>query len=94
MICSTAYIQPRPFLPPEEHLSGFAAQTFIRSIDGRPVLILAAENDDFNCTVEQAHHLFQLIEGENKKIVFYDSKHRLPREHAPVAVDWLVKTLK
>jgi len=53
-------------------------------------LILAAKNDDFNCTVEEAEQLYNLIIGDNKELVFFDSRHKLPPEHAPVAVDWFL----
>ena len=38
----------------------------------RPILILAAKNDEFNCTVTEAEQLYNLIDGYNKELVFYD----------------------
>ncbi len=94
IVCSTAIIKPRNFFPSEEYLSGVAPQTFTRAINNRPFLILAAENDDFNCTVDEAKQLCNLIEGDNKELIFYDSGHVLPKEHAPVAVNWFIDNLK
>lgn len=94
VVCATAVIKPRPFFPPEEYLSGFAPQTFLRSFKDRPILILAANKDDFNCTVQEANQLYNLIDGDNKKLIFYNSGHKLPPEHCPVAVDWFKEHLK
>ncbi len=94
VICSPAIIKPRSFFPPAEHLSGFAPQTFIKAVGKRPIMILAAKNDDFNCTVEEAEQLFELLDSENKKLIFYDSGHKLPPEHTPVATNWLIDNLK
>ena len=94
VICSTAIMRPLDFMPPEEHLTGFASQTFAGSIKEQPFLMLAAKNDNFNCTVEHAEQLFNLVGSKKKELIFYDSGHKLPPEHAPVAIDWLVDNLK
>ncbi len=94
VVCATAFIKPRSFFPPKEHLSGFAPQNFVRSFNNRPFLMLAAENDNFNCTVDEAKQLFNMVEGKNKELLFYDSKHKLPKEHALAAVDWFIRYLK
>lgn len=94
VVCATAIMRPLDFLPPEEHLTGFASQTFASSINEQPFLMLAAKNDDFNCTVEHAEQLFNLVGSKDKKLIFYDSGHKLPKEHAPVATNWLIDNLK
>jgi len=94
VVCVTAIIKPRPFFPPAEHLSGFAPQTFIKAIGNRPILILAAKNDDFNCTIGEAEQIYGLIESDNKKLIFYESGHKLPPEHAPEATNWFINNLK
>jgi esterase/lipase len=93
VVCNTAVINPRTFSLPEEYLSGIAPQTFIPYLYEKPILILAARNDRFNCTIQEAVQLYNMINGESKELIFYDSKHRLPPEHATKAVEWLIKNL-
>lgn len=93
VVCTTAIIKPRPFFPPKEHLSGIAPQSFIPYIKNTPVLILAAENDKFNCTVDEANALFELLQMDEKKIIFYDCNHKLPKEHAKDVFNWFVTHL-
>jgi predicted esterase len=93
VVCATAVIKPRPFFPPPEYLSGFAPQTFIKAIGERPILILAAKNDEFNCTVEEAEQLYKLLESDGKNLIFYESGHKLPPEHATVAKNWFLNNL-
>ena len=92
VICSPAIVKPRPFWTGD--ISGFAPQTFLRAYNNRPILLLVPRNDEFNCTVNEAAQLFDLIEGENKNLIYYDSGHALPLEHASEAVDWFLKYLK
>ena len=94
VVCANAIMRSLDFLPPEEHLTGIASQTFASSIDEQSFLMLAARNDDFNCTVEYAKQLFNLVGSKEKKLIFYDSGHKLPKEHAPVATNWLKNNLK
>jgi esterase/lipase len=94
VVCATAIMRPLDFLPPEEHLTGFASQTFASSIKEQPFLMLAAKNDNFNCIVEHAEQLFNLVGSEKKELIFYDSGHKLPPEHAPVAKNWLIDNLE
>jgi dipeptidyl aminopeptidase/acylaminoacyl peptidase len=72
----------------QHNISAIAPFNFVRAIKGRPLLMLMGRNDDFNYTVEEARALYDLIEGESKEIVFYDSKHRLPEEHISKALEW------
>ncbi len=92
VIWSPAIVKPRPFWTGD--ISGFAPQTFLRAYKNRPVLLLVPRNDEFNCTVKEAEQLFDLIGEENKNLIYYDSGHSLPLEHASEEVDWFVKYLK
>lgn len=93
VVCATAVIKPRPFFPSKEFLSGFAPQSFIPYIKNRPLLMLAAKKDDFNCTEEEAKILYDLIGENEKEIIFYDSNHKLPKEHAKDASNWFLSHL-
>jgi hypothetical protein len=42
---------------------------------------------DNNCTKQEASQLFDLINSENKDLIFFDCRHKLPEDHAPIAVD-------
>jgi len=56
--------------------------------------MLNGEKDDFNCTVSEANQLFELIDSDKKDIIFFNSGHYLPEEHAPEAVNWFVTYLR
>ena len=92
--CATAIIKPRTFFPPEQYLSGFAPQSFVRYYKNKSILIVAGKNDEFNCTIAEAEQLYSLIESSNKELIFYDSGHKLPPEHSTKVVEWLLKNLK
>ena len=94
IVCSIVAINPRTFPIPEKYLSGIASQTFIPYLYNKPILILAAKNDSFCCTVQEAEQLYNLINGESKELIFYDSGHKLPPEHAPEATNWFKNNLK
>ena len=94
---TTACVAPalmHPIFPNQPDISAIAPYNFIRDINGRPVLMLMGRNDDFNYTVDEAQALYDLIEGESKELVFYDSGHRLPGEHVSKALEWFKKHLK
>lgn len=91
--CAAPTMKPRPFLPEEKYVSGIAAHTFAGAVDGRPFLMLNGEKDDFNCTVGEANQLFKLISSDRKDIIFYESGHCLPEEHAQEAVNWFLEYL-
>ena len=86
--CVAPTMKPRPFLPEEKYISGIAAHTFTGAVDDRPFLMLNGEKDDFNCTVSEANQLFELIDSDKKDIIFFNSGHCLPEEHAQKAVQW------
>lgn len=75
--------------PNQQNISAIAPHNFVRAIKERPILMLMGRNDAFNYTVEEASALYDLIKGESKEIVFYESKHRLPEEHVAKAIEWL-----
>lgn len=91
--CAAPTMKPRPFLPVEKYVSGIAAHTFAGAVNNRPFLMLNGKNDNFNCTVEEANQLFQLINSDRKDIIFYNSSHCLPKEHAQEAVKWFLNYL-
>jgi dienelactone hydrolase len=65
---------------------------YLRGIGQRPFLMLQGKTDEL-CNEEQARALFSLIEGENTKLVVYDSGHKLPLEWVSFAVPWLAERL-
>ena len=69
---------------PETKGFPIAASTFVRSLEGTPLLMLMARKDQFY-TVESATELFDSIPGEEKTLRFYDSGHSLPAEYAETA---------
>ena len=91
--CVAPTMKPRRYLPSEEYLTGIASHTFARSINTNPYLMLMGEKDTGQCPVDEAKQLFELIESDTKDLIFYDSGHKLPKEHAPVAAEWLIKFL-
>ncbi len=84
----------RQIFPNQQNISAIAPYNFVRAINGRPTLMLMGKNDDFNYTVEEARALYDLIDGESKEIVFYDSGHRLPEEHTSKALEWFKNHIK
>ena len=93
----TACVTPsliRPRWPDQHHISAIAPTNFARAIQGRPTLMLMGRNDTGQCTVAEARARFDLIEGESKELVFYESGHRLPEEHISKAVEWFQNHLK
>ena len=55
--------------------------------------MLMGNKDDFNCTLEEAKQLYDLIESDSKDLFFYESGHQLPEEHVTKAVEWFFKYL-
>ncbi|MGB6866857.1 MAG: hypothetical protein WBE11_14305 [Candidatus Aminicenantaceae bacterium] len=93
----TACVTPsiiRQRWPDQHNLSAIAPTNFVRAIQGRPTLMLMGRNDEGQCTVEEAQALYDMIQGESKELVFYDSGHRLPEEHVPKALEWFKGHLK
>jgi predicted esterase len=80
---------------PDQHLlSAIAPINFVRYLKGRPTLMLMGKNDTGQCTVEEARARYDLIEGESKELVFYESGHRLPEEHVQKVAEWFTRHLK
>jgi predicted esterase len=95
---TTACVAPllmHPIFPDQPDLSAIAPYNFIRAVNKRPVLMLMGRKDyEVNYKVEEARALFDLIEGESKEIVFYDSEHQFPEEHVSKAAGWFKNYLK
>lgn len=71
----------------------FAPRNFAARIEGRPLLMQMGKSDPF-CNEAQARHLFELIPGNRKELVFYDSGHMISPEHESKAAKWLRDALK
>ncbi|MBW2605284.1 MAG: alpha/beta fold hydrolase [Deltaproteobacteria bacterium] len=94
---TTACVAPalmHPIFSGQPDISAIAPYNFIRTYEGRPLLMLMGRKDDFNYTVEEAQALFDLVKGKQKELVFYDCGHRLPEEYIAEALDWYVAHLK
>jgi len=50
--------------------------------------------DDFNYTVQEAQALYDLVQGESKELIFYDSGHLLPEGYEEKAIGWFITHLK
>jgi dienelactone hydrolase len=89
---SVAGVTPIKVMTPPE-LVPISPNNFARGIGPRPFLMLMGKADPFY-TVEESEQLFEMIEGGPKKLIFYESGHRLPEEYVGDAVAWLNEHLK
>jgi esterase/lipase len=48
---------------------------------------------DRSYSVEEVQHIYELIEGEAKQLIFFESSHRVPKEYIPVAINLIKKHL-
>jgi len=67
--------------------------TYTPHIKSTQLLMLMAKNDPFY-SVETARKVFESIPSKTKNIIFYDSKHDLPKPFQDESVDWFNKHLK
>ncbi len=77
---------------PEMPGAMIAASTFVRSLEGKPLLMMMARKDQFY-TVESAQNLFDSVPGNSKTIRFFDSGHSLPEVYTQQVVEWVDKEL-
>ena len=70
-----------------------APYQYVRGINNRPVLLLMGSKDKYY-TVDEVEQLYDLIDGNNKKLVWYDSGHFMPQKHVIEAAEWFSKYLK
>jgi dienelactone hydrolase len=72
---------------------GVNVQNFARPVGSRPFLMIMADKDDFY-SPREAKQLFDLVPSPTKELLFFDSGHSLPPEHAPKVREWFEKHLK
>lgn len=70
-----------------------AVHNFAPYITNQPFLMLMAENDERNYSMDAAQRLHELIISNKKDLVFYESGHMLPGEWANRATEWMEKYL-
>ncbi len=70
-----------------------APYEFAHAVDSRPFLMLMGRTDPVY-TVGEAERLYELIDSSSKKLIWYDSGHRLPPAFVGDAVDWFQTHLK
>ena len=70
-----------------------APYEFAAAVDSRPFLMLMGRSDPAY-SVGEAEQLHDLIGGSSKKLIWYESEHRLPDEYIGDAVDWFQSHLK
>jgi len=64
-----------------------APYEFAAAVDSRPLLMLMGRSDPAY-SVGEAEQLHDLISGSSKKLIWYESGHRLPDGYIADAVDW------
>lgn len=69
-----------------------AVNHYARGLAGRPHLMLMGRTDPL-CSVEDAKRIHELIPGEKKDLIFYDSDHKLTSDYVPDAIEWFRKYL-
>ena len=73
--------------------SAVAPKDYARGIGDRPFLMLMGKEDSM-CTMPHAQQLLTLIPSSKKKLVFYDSGHKLPVSYVDDAVGWFKSHLR
>lgn len=68
--------------------SPIAPQNFVRGIGERPFFLICGREDPM-CSVEHAEAVYQLIDGGEKELEFFEGGHRLPVDYAARAVEWI-----
>jgi len=66
---------------------------FARSLGEKPVLVLAGRTDPL-IPAETTELFFGLIDGDLKRLEFFDSGHQLPEEYVDGALAWFGQTLR
>ena len=68
--------------------SPFAPHMYARRVSGRPFLMLMGRQDKGIATEPEAEYLLDQIDSQTKRLIFFDSGHRLPPTYVPEAVAW------
>jgi dienelactone hydrolase len=66
---------------------------FARSLGEIPILVLAGRTDPL-IPAEATELFFGLIDGDSKRLEFFDSGHQLPEEYVDRALAWFRETLR
>ena len=66
---------------------------FARGVGKRPFLMLMGRSDAFY-SASEVELLMEIIEGNPKELIWYDSGHRLPQEYIAKALQWVERYLK
>ena len=70
-----------------------APHNFARAVGNRPFLMLMGRSDPI-LPDDAARRLYNLVGGQEKNLIFYDSGHRLPDEYISESLLWFEKYLK
>ena len=89
---SVACVTPLQFMKPAE-LSLISPHNFARGIGARPFLMMMGTSDPYY-TPHETEQLFETIEGNPKRLSFYESGHRLPEAYIAESVEWFEANLK
>jgi dipeptidyl aminopeptidase/acylaminoacyl peptidase len=68
-------------------------KNFARGIQTQPFLMLMGKEDTM-CPIEHAEALLQLLPTPTKKLLWYDSGHKLPLDYVQDAIPWFVDHLE
>jgi dienelactone hydrolase len=89
---SVACVTPLSIWGPKE-LAVIPPFDFARGVGKRPFLLLMGRSDRYYSAADVVS-LMEMIEGAPKKLSFYDSGHRLPKEYVTEAREWFERHLK
>ncbi len=89
---SVACVTPLTLWEPAE-MAVISPFNFARGVGKRPFLMLMGRNDPWYSETEAAQ-LLEMIEGDPKDLMFYDSDHRLPEAYVADALEWFESHLK
>lgn len=89
---SVACVTPLNIWEPKE-MAVISPFNFARGVGRRPFLMLMGSADPFYSSSEAAL-LLEMIEGNPKELMFYDSGHRLPERYVGKAHQWFERYLK
>ncbi len=73
--------------------TSIAPKDYARGIGDRPFLMLMGHSDPM-CHPQHAKQLLDLIPGDRKKLVMFESGHKLPSDYVSDALAWLEHYLK
>ncbi|MCZ6680807.1 MAG: alpha/beta fold hydrolase [Candidatus Poribacteria bacterium] len=89
---SVACVTPLNIWDPPE-LAVISPFNFARGIGKRPFLMLMGKSDNYYSPA-QVEILLEMIEGNPKKLSYYESGHRLPEAYIAESLEWLKRGLE